>query len=384
MAKITGLVLLLFALVVCSAADTCAQTTAFTYQGSLKEAGLPANANYDFEFLLFDASTGGNQVGPTNTVIGIPVTNGIFSVRLDFGNQFSGANRFMEIRVRPTGQPGITTLGPRQSMDSAPYSIRTLNAESAATATTATNATQLGGFAANQYLLTNGNGSGLTNLNAGNITTGTLAIANGGTGSSTKNFVDLSTNQTSIGGNKTFTGNLTVSGFGGVRTNVNSDSNAGLGLSLSNAPKWSVATVNPGQFQIFNDAIGQNAFWIDPTNNNVGIGSATPGATLEVGGYTKLGSDAPSIRVKKLTGTTAANEGGSVLISHGLNSSKILSITAMVNYSGQGWIGTSYQILPGYNFNWLLIGPNIEIDNAAGGSANILSKPVKLLVTYEQ
>nr|WP_263975361.1 hypothetical protein [Leptolyngbya sp. 7M] len=49
------------------------------------------------------------------------------------------------------------------------------------------------------------NGSGLTNLNAANITSGTLAISNGGTGSSTKNFVDLSTDQT-VGGNKDFAG----------------------------------------------------------------------------------------------------------------------------------------------------------------------------------
>ena len=86
-----------------------------------------------------------------------------------------------------------------------------------------------------------------------------------------------------------------------------SDGNAGFGLMLSNQPKWSVATVTPGQFQIFNDAIGQNAVWIDPSNNNVGIGSGTPAAKLEVNGYTKLGSDAPAIRVKKLTGTTPAS-----------------------------------------------------------------------------
>jgi len=31
-----------------------AQTTAFTYQGSLKDGATPANGNYDFEFKLFD------------------------------------------------------------------------------------------------------------------------------------------------------------------------------------------------------------------------------------------------------------------------------------------------------------------------------------------
>lgn len=43
--------------------------------------------------------------------------------------------------------------------------------------------------------------------NAANITTGVLAIERGGTGSGTKNFVDLSTAQT-IGGDKTFSGKV--------------------------------------------------------------------------------------------------------------------------------------------------------------------------------
>ena len=42
--------------------------------------------------------------------------------------------------------------------------------------------------------------------------TGILPIASGGTGSATQNFVDLSTNQSSIAGNKTFTGATTLSG----------------------------------------------------------------------------------------------------------------------------------------------------------------------------
>ncbi|HLX61380.1 MAG TPA: hypothetical protein VKX17_08875 [Planctomycetota bacterium] len=64
------------------------------------------------------------------------------------------------------------------------------------------------------------------NFNAGTITasvtgnvsgtatnvTGVVQIANGGTGSPTQNFVDLSSNQATIGGNKTFTGTLTLSG----------------------------------------------------------------------------------------------------------------------------------------------------------------------------
>jgi hypothetical protein len=37
----------------------------------------------------------------------------------------------------------------------------------------------------------------------------------------------------------------------------------------------------------------------------VGIGTTNPNATLEVNGFSKLGADAPAIKVKKLTGTTA-------------------------------------------------------------------------------
>ena len=46
---------------------------------------------------------------------------------------------------------------------------------------------------------------------AANVT-GTVAIANGGTGSTTQNFVDLSTAQASIAGNKTFTARTTIGG----------------------------------------------------------------------------------------------------------------------------------------------------------------------------
>ncbi len=51
----------------------------------------------------------------------------------------------------------------------------------------------------------------------GTVTTGTwsattIDIAHGGTGSSVKNFVDLSTNQSAIGGNKTFVNNVVANG----------------------------------------------------------------------------------------------------------------------------------------------------------------------------
>ena len=41
------------------AALSWAQTTAFTYQGKLTDAGNPANGNYDLQFKLFDTPTVG-------------------------------------------------------------------------------------------------------------------------------------------------------------------------------------------------------------------------------------------------------------------------------------------------------------------------------------
>ena len=116
-----------------------AQTTEFTYQGSLRDGANAANAIYDFEFALFDG--GGAQLGGPLARNGVAVANGIFSVSLDFGNQFPGTGRFLEIRVRGSGGGAFTTLTPRQPVNSAPYSVQSQNAANATTATNAVNAT---------------------------------------------------------------------------------------------------------------------------------------------------------------------------------------------------------------------------------------------------
>lgn len=89
-------------------------------------------------------------------------------------------------------------------------------------------------------------------------------------------------------------GRLHVNGTGIVRALVDSNDNAGFGLRLNNVPKWSLATVVGGQFQIFNDATGQNAFWIDSTTNNVGVGTSAPAYKLDVNGTIRGTNVAPS------------------------------------------------------------------------------------------
>ena len=54
-------------------------STAFTYQGYLTQNGQPANGTFDFQFRLYDAATGGNQVGETVTLEGVQVVQGVFT-----------------------------------------------------------------------------------------------------------------------------------------------------------------------------------------------------------------------------------------------------------------------------------------------------------------
>ncbi len=100
-----------------------AQGTAFTYQGRLGDGGAPANGNYDILFSLYDAASGGNQVDGTLMGTAVPVTNGLFTVTLDFGNQFPGAGRWLKLDVRTNGVGPYTPLSPRQALTATPYAI---------------------------------------------------------------------------------------------------------------------------------------------------------------------------------------------------------------------------------------------------------------------
>ncbi|MBI2767053.1 MAG: hypothetical protein HYX53_14235 [Chloroflexi bacterium] len=100
----------------------------FTYQGRLTESGAPANGTYDLRFILYDAETGGAQVGTeVEQKDDVTVTNGIFNVVLTFSaTAFNGDARWLEIAVRAgsgTGTAGFTVLSPRQPVSPAPYAL---------------------------------------------------------------------------------------------------------------------------------------------------------------------------------------------------------------------------------------------------------------------
>src|SRR5205823_5671105 len=100
-----------------------AQGTVFTYQGRLASGASVANGSYDLTFALFSVSSGVGQVGGTLTNNATTVSNGLFAVALDFGANFPGADRWLEIGARTNGSGAFSTLSPRQKITATPYAI---------------------------------------------------------------------------------------------------------------------------------------------------------------------------------------------------------------------------------------------------------------------
>ena len=177
-----------------------AQTTAFTYQGQLISNSVPVSGAFDFRFKVYNGSS--VVVGKWLTNAPVAVTNGLFTVTLDFGTGiFDGSTRTLEIGVRTNGDTSAyLVLAPRQTLTSVPYAIQSLNALNASNAVALTSplpATNMTGIIPNALLspnvavLTNivvfstnvtaayffGNGAGLAGLNASSISSGTLSDA---------------------------------------------------------------------------------------------------------------------------------------------------------------------------------------------------------------
>jgi len=200
------------------AISSWAQSTTFTYQGKLTDSSLPASGIYDFQFILVGGSPLG-QVGPTLVRPGTTVTNGVFTVQLDFstGNNnplVLGNGVLLRIGVKRPADAGFTTLTPDEPITSAPYAMRSVAALSADSLSTEC---VLCVTDAHIQSLDGGKVTGTVgSALVASTVTGVVSIANGGTGSTAKNFVDLTSDQSNISGNKAFNGAVSVTGGGGV------------------------------------------------------------------------------------------------------------------------------------------------------------------------
>ena len=219
-------------------ATSLAQTSSFTYQGKLTDGGVAANGQYDLTFKLYNLASGGTQIGLDVVLDDVQVIAGVFTAILDFGSSpfTSETGKYLEIAVRPGASTGtFTMLSPRQPITSSPFSIKTLRASSADSLSAAcvgcvsdANIAEVDGGK-----VTGSVASAATAVDV----TGVVQIANGGTGSATKDFVDLSTNQ-DIDGKKTFI--FPISGSGSQLTNLNG---ANLGNGSVTTPKLADGSV---------------------------------------------------------------------------------------------------------------------------------------------
>jgi trimeric autotransporter adhesin len=99
--------------------------TSFTYQGQLTKDSSPVHGACDLQLSLWDAVSGGSQIGGTQTKTNVSVSNGLFTVELEAGpTAFLGNARWLGIAVRcPAGSGAYTTLTPRQALTAAPYAL---------------------------------------------------------------------------------------------------------------------------------------------------------------------------------------------------------------------------------------------------------------------
>lgn len=98
-----------------------------TYQGRLTNSGIALNALADFEYTIWSAEVGGTQLANVG-IGGIPVDDGIFTAKLDFGaGAISGGEMWMEVKVcHPAGSCILEPLSPRQEITASPQAVRAI------------------------------------------------------------------------------------------------------------------------------------------------------------------------------------------------------------------------------------------------------------------
>lgn len=286
-------VVLIAMLALASAADS--QTTTFTYQGNLTDGGNPANGSFQMQFKLFDALSGGTQIGSTITNLPVTVSAGAFTARLDFGAPaLTGANRWLEIAVRRNAGESYVTLSPREQIASSPYAVRTLSAAMA------DDSQKLGGVNASEYVTT-ANGNTQFIRNSSSPQTATFNITGNG----------LFGGQ--VGVNTPINPNFHLDVQGGVRSfspasshfvaETTGGTNSWARFYMRSPERsWFMGTsraFNGNQLYIADETAGQIRMAI-ATNGFVGINTSNPQAGLEVSGTGALSQ-------QRITDTASGN-----------------------------------------------------------------------------
>lgn len=223
---------------------------------------------------------------------------------------------------------------------------------------------------------------------SGNFAAGTITATLNGNASTVTTNANLT-------GDVTSTGNTTSIASGVI---VNADINASAGIAdtklatISSAGKVSGSAITSGTIGGSSSintsgSLVSTSYVASTSGVHVGNTTAPAAGNLEVDGYSKFGSSAPSIKMLKFTGTTSASASGTTGINHGLTSTKVLSVSVMVEYSAGNFVPDGFISNAGYNFNWYLTPTQIvvvNVDNAEGSSTSVRGKSIVVLITYQE
>ena len=251
-----------------------AQGTAFTYQGRLLSGTNATTGTYDLRFAVFDtlANGTGMQQGNALTNSSTLVSNGLFTVTLDFGNQFPGALRWLEIAVRTNGAGTFLTLTPRQPLNPAPYAVFAASA----------NATNLVGTISSASLPDGLGGSG----NTANGVSATVGGGDNNTAGGGEATVGGGGGNTANGGDSTVSGGTGNTAGGNLATVAGGAGNTAAG-NFSFAAGHDAQATNDGSF-VWADSQFGNFYSISNDSFNVraqgGVRFVTGGAGMTVDG----------------------------------------------------------------------------------------------------
>jgi hypothetical protein len=337
-----------------------AQGTAFTYQGQLNSGGSPANGIYNLTFSLFNTNSSGAAIAVPVTNNAVVVTNGLFTVLIDFGpGVFTGQTNWLQIGVETNGVNTFTTLAPRQQLTPAPYAVF---ANTASNLSGTLPVSQVGGVVP------------LAQLPAAVMTNGETGITLGGTFNGNATTATTANNFSgSLSGDVTGTQSATVVSTVGGQTaaNVAGGASAANAATSANTANTIVKRDATGSFSATNLTLnsglnlpsvatiysGGNSLLHDDLSGNFFAGvkagsSNTSGSANTANGYSALGGNT--------LGNNNTAEGNSALYSNTNGNFNTASGYAALFYNTNG----SYNIGLGFEAGMNVIGSsNIDIGN---------------------
>lgn len=321
-----------------------------SYQGRLEDASGPYDGTCNMRFELFGSISGSDQIGSTQVIPGVIVSDGYFLIdQLNFGPAaFNGETRYLAISVEcPTGS-GYVSLTPRQALLAAPSAM---SLPGFYTIWHSTSPSIIGGYSGNQLG---------TSINGGTISGG------GYEGFENKVEDDYGT----IGGGA---GNLVTGGWantvgGGWGNTANGSINtvAGGEGNIADSPQF--AFIGGGNR---NSNSGEGATISGGITNTIASGANF--ATIGGGGYNQISADLSPVPVAStIAGGYANYVAGSVnTISGGAHNEIYAQDNAFI---GGGFYNTSsgsFSALTGGVTNTIEITGTYGV--IGGGQGNLVS-----------